>query len=108
MPIWLHMTCGTYSTQQVHGKMLSIEHYFSAISYLDIFNMMGFKINEGSINHWDSILNLGFLSAIPQILKEFLKQKDVKIHAISGNIRCGIFLKLKKIQSNYTCLKLNV
>lgn len=108
MPIWLHMTCGTYSTQQVHGKMLSIEHYFSAISYLDIFNMMGFKINEGSVNHWDSILNLGFLSAIPQILKEFLKQKDVKIHAISGNIRCGIFLKLKKIQNNYTCLKLKV
>lgn len=102
------MTCGTYSTQQVHGKMLSKEHYFSAISYLDIFNMMGFKINEGSVNHWDSILNLGFLSAIPQILKEFLKQKDVKIHAISGNIRCGIFLKLKKIQNNYTCLKLKV
>lgn len=100
MPVWLHTACAqwysTYSTQQVHGKMYrSIEHYFSAISYLDILNMMGFKINEGSINHWDSRLNLGFLSAITQILKEFLKQKDLKIHAIYGNIRCGLF-KIKK------------
>lgn len=103
MPIWLHTACtlwySMYSTQQVQGEMYrSIEHYFSGISYmyLDILNMMGFKINEGSINYWDSRLNLGFLSAIPQILKEFLKQKDLKIHAISGNIRCGVFLKLKK------------
>lgn len=41
-----------------------IEYYFSGIFYLDIFYMMGFKINEGFINYWDFRLNLGFLSVI--------------------------------------------
>lgn len=51
--------------------MLSIEHYFSEISYLDILNMMGFKINEGYINHWNPILNLGFLSMISNCWRIF-------------------------------------
>lgn len=41
--------------------------------------------------------NLGFFVCDSQIVGEFLKQKDLEIHAISGDIRWGIF-KIKNIK----------
>lgn len=41
--------------------------------------------------------NLGFFVCDSQIVGEFLKQKDLEIHVISGDIRWGIF-KIKNIK----------
>lgn len=73
MPLWLHTTCTLviiYSAQQVYGKMLSIELYFTGISNWDILNMMGFQISEWSINQWNPVI-WDFSCAIPKLLENF-------------------------------------